>query len=226
MKVAVLGTGMVGQTFAQKLASQGHQVMMGTRNVKDTKDRQTSNNNFGEWLQKNPDVNLGTFADAVSFGEIVFNVLNGGGVKDAINACNKSDFDEKIIIDISNPLDFSKGFPPTLSEGLNNSNSLGEEIQTTLPNAKVVKTLNTMNCNIMVDPSSVNGGKHTNFICGNNAEAKEQVKSILNSFGWDNENILDLGDISNARGTEGIVPLWARIYNATQTATFNFQIMK
>lgn len=226
MKIAILGTGIVGQTFAQKLTSLGHGVMMGTRNVDETKARQGPNSNFSQWLSDNPGVQLGTFADAVGFGEIVLNVLNGGGVKDALNTVNKSDFDGKIIIDISNPLDFSKGFPPTLSEGLNNSNSLGEEIQKMLPNAKVVKTLNTMNCYIMVDPSTVNGGHHTNFICGNDNDAKEQVKGLLQSFGWNMDNIIDLGDISNARGTEGILPLWTRIYGATQTGAFNFHIVK
>ena len=226
MKIAILGTGIVGQTFAHKLTSLGHRVMMGTRNVSDTKARQTANSNFSKWLENNPEVQLGTFGEAADFGEIVFNVLNGGGVREALDSCNKSDFDGKIIIDISNPLDFSKGFPPTLSEGLNNTNSLGEELQKMLPNAKVVKTHNTMNCYIMVDPSSVNGGRHTNFICGNDNDAKEQVNGLLQSFGWDMENIIDLGDISNSRGTEGILPLWTRIYGATQTGAFNFHIVK
>lgn len=226
MKIAILGTGTVGQTFSEKFISLGHEVMMGTRNVSDTMNRTKGSLPFGEWHSKNENILLGTFAEAVACGELILNALQGGVTIAALNSCNKSDFDNKIIIDIANPLDFSKGFPPSLIEGLNNTNSLGEEIQKTLPNAKVVKTLNTMNCLIMVNPAMVNDGNHLNYICGNDAVAKEKVKVILNSFGWKNENVLDLGDIANARGTESTLLIWTRIYGATQTGNFNFAIVK
>ena len=230
MKIAILGTGNVGQTFAEKFISLGHSVVMGTRDVANTMERKATDNYgslpFGEWHAKNQAVVLKTFAKAVSEGEIVINALNGGATISAINSANETDFDGKIIIDIANPLDFSQGFPPSLIDSLQNSNSLGEEIQKILPNAKVVKTLNTMWSGIMVNPAMINGGNHQNFIAGNDADAKAQVIEILSSFGWAKENHLDLGDIKNARGTEAILLLWTRIYGATQNGAFNFKIEK
>jgi 8-hydroxy-5-deazaflavin:NADPH oxidoreductase len=229
MKIAILGTGSVGQAFAEKFISLGHQVMIGTRNVEVTLARKAADNShslaFGEWHSKNPNVQIGTFAETVKFGEIVLNALQGAVTIATIQSCNATDFDGKIIIDIANPLDFSKGFPPSLIEGLNNTNSLGEEIQKILPNAKVVKTLNTMYCGIMVNPAMVNNGHHTNYICGNDADAKTKVIEILTSFGWHESNMLDLGDITNARGTESTLLIWTRIYGAKQSAAFNFHIV-
>ena len=121
----------------------------------------------------------------------------------------------RVIADVANPLDFSKGMPPSLIPSLSNTNSLGEEIQKTFPLAKVVKTLNTMWCGLMVNPVMIQSGNHTNFICGNDAEAKQKLIDLLKEFGWKNENILHMGDISNARGTESVLPIWLRIWNAT-----------
>jgi 8-hydroxy-5-deazaflavin:NADPH oxidoreductase len=230
MKIAILGTGNVGQTFAEKFISLGYQVMMGTRNVENTLQRKGTDNYgslpFSEWHSKNQRVQLGTFAEAVKFGAIVLNALQGSITISTFKSCNANDFDGKIIIDIANPLDFSNGFPPSLIDGLNNTNSLGEEIQKIVPNAKVVKTLNTMYCGIMVNPAMINNGNHTNYICGNDADAKIKVKEILNAFGWSNDHILDLGDITNARGTESTLLIWTRIYGATQTGSFNLSIVK
>jgi 8-hydroxy-5-deazaflavin:NADPH oxidoreductase len=229
MKIAILGTGNVGQTFAAKFIELGHEVMMGTRNVADTMERKATDNYgslpFNEWHNSNKNVQLGTFEEAVTFGEIVVNALQGAATLSAIKSANISDFDGKIVIDIANPLDFSQGFPPSLLEGLNNTNSLGEEVQKLLPNAKVVKTLNTMFSGLMVNPKMLNDGDHTNFICGNDSEAKETVKGFLRDFGWKNENILDLGDIKNARGTESTLLIWTRIYSATNNGLFNSKIM-
>jgi 8-hydroxy-5-deazaflavin:NADPH oxidoreductase len=222
MKITVLGTGNVAQTFATKFIEVGHEVMLGTRNAADTLAREA----FVNWHNANPKVQLGTFAQAAAFGELAINALNGGATLSAIASCNAADFDQKIIIDLANPLDFSKGFPPSLLEGFNNTNSLGEALQAALPNAKVVKTLNTMYCGIMVNPAMINGGSHTNFICGNDADAKAKVRGILTQFGWADANTLDLGDITNARGTEAILPIWVRIYGATKTGAFNFSIVK
>jgi 8-hydroxy-5-deazaflavin:NADPH oxidoreductase len=225
MKITILGTGSVAQTFAEKLIALGHQVMLGTRNIADTMAR-GGNTPFADWQAKNPAAQLSTFAQAAAFGEMVINALNGGATITALTSCNAADFKGKTILDVSNPLDFSKGFPPSLIEGLNNTNSLGEEIQKTLPEAKVVKTLNTMWAGLMVNPTMLNGGNHINFICGNDADAKAQVKAILTSFGWADDKTLDLGDITNARGTEALLPIWVRIYGAIQTGVFNFGIVK
>jgi 8-hydroxy-5-deazaflavin:NADPH oxidoreductase len=221
MKIAILGTGNVGQTFATKFIALGHQVMMGTRKVADTMQKEK----FAEWHTSNTQVQLGTFAEAVAYGEIVLTALQGAATITAISTANTTDFDGKIILDVSNPLDTSKGFPPTLLEGLNNTNSLAEEIQKTLPNAKVVKTLSTMWCGLMVNPAMIGNGDHNAFIAGNDADAKTKAKEILASFGWITSNILDLGDITKARGLEMYLPLWLSIFGATNNGAFNIKIV-
>jgi len=230
MKVAIFGTGNVGQTFAERFISLGHEVMMGTRNVEQTLKREGNNNNggsiFKNWISQNGQVKLGTYAEVSKFGDVVLNALSGGATLETFKSIAERDMKDKIIIDIANPLDFSQGFPPSLIQGLNNTNSLGEELQKIVPYAKVVKTLNTMYCGIMVNPAMINQGNHINYLCGNDEEAKTKVKSILNSLGWKNENLLDLGDITNARGTESVLLIWTRIYRATQNGAFNLAIVK
>lgn len=229
MKIAVIGTGTVGQTFASKLISLGHEVMMGTRNVADklaAKEKDMYGNPpFSEWHTANKSVQLGTFAEAAAFGEIILNVTQGGNSIHALKLAEAKNLNGKVLVDIANPLDFSKGMPPVLLPELSNTNSLGEEIQKTFPDAKVVKTLNTMWAGLMVNPNLIGGGDHTAFICGNDAGAKTNVKSLLNEFGWKNENILDIGDITSARGTEAVLPVWLRIWSATQNGAFNFKVV-
>ena len=125
------------------------------------------------------------------------------------------------MIDISNPLDFSNGFPPSLT--VCNTVSLAEQIQAAYPELKVVKTLNTMTNPIMVNPDLLDGD-HVVFVSGNDEPAKEKVTDVLRSFGWKDKNIIDLGDLSTARGTEMLLPLWVRLYGKWQTAMFNFAI--
>jgi predicted dinucleotide-binding enzyme len=217
MNIAVFGTGMVGDTIGSRLIELGHEVMMGSRSATNEKAR--------AFVAKHAKgAKAGTYAEAAAFGELVINCTKGEGTIEALKAAG-SGIDGKIIIDISNPLDFSKGMPPSLIPALSNTHSLGEEIQKTFPAAKVVKTLNTMWCGLMVNPNMIGGGNHTNFICGNDADAKAKVKTLLNEFGWKNENILDLGDISNARGTEAVLPIWLRVWGATQNGAFNFKIV-
>ncbi|MCB0515280.1 MAG: NAD(P)-binding domain-containing protein [Chitinophagales bacterium] len=221
MIIAILGTGIVGQTLAENFSAQGHQVIIGTRSTQN----KTAADNFAEWLNKQKNITLQTFDEAVKEGQIIVNALNGNHTISVLQNCNPQNFDHKILIDLSNPLDFSNGFPPKLIDGLNNEFSLGEAIQKQLPNAKVVKTLNTMWCGIMLNPQRVNNRQHINFICGNDLQAKQEVVTLLKNFGWTDQTILDLGDISNARGTEGYLLLWTRIYAATQNGAFNVQIV-
>jgi hypothetical protein len=229
MKIAVLGTGSVGQTIASKLIALGHEVMIGTRNVQEAQARTEKDNfgnpGFGEWLKLNKGVKLGTFAAAAAFGEMIVNATQGNNSLQALRSVKSGDLDGKIIIDISNPLDFSKGMPPVMIPGLTNTNSLGEEIQKNFPKARVVKTLNTMWCGLMVNPDMIGGGDHVNFLCGNNDEAKLKVKNLLTRFGWKNDNLLDLGDITSARGTESVLPLWVRIMTVKKSGAFNFKIV-
>jgi 8-hydroxy-5-deazaflavin:NADPH oxidoreductase len=215
MKIAVLGTGMVGNTIASKLVSLGHEVKMGSRTA--------TNEKAAEWVkQTGKGASQGTFAEAAEFGEIAFHATSGGGAIDVVRSA-RDGLKGKILVDISNPLDFSKGFPPSLS--VSNTDSLGEQIQRELPDTKVVKTLNTVNCFLMVDAGKVNGGDHDMFICGNDEGAKGHVSEILKGwFGW--KNLVDLGDITNARATEGYLPMWVRLYGALKTADFNIKIVR
>ncbi len=219
MKIAILGTGSVGATIGSRLVDLGHQVMMGSR---------TSNNEKAQaFVSKHQGVNAsaGTFSEAAAFGEVIFNCTKGEHSLNAIEMAGSA-INGKVLIDVSNPLDFSNGMPPHLIPSLANTNSLGEEIQKRFPEARVVKTFNTMWCGIMVDPNLVGGGNHVNYICGNDASAKAVTIGILKQFGWKDECLLDLGDITNARGTEATLLIWLRVYGATKTGAFNFGIVK
>lgn len=217
MKIAVFGTGMVGDTIGSRLIELGHQVMMGSRSATNEKAK--------AFVAKHATgASAGTYAEAAAFGEMIFNCTKGDGSIEALRLAGQA-INAKVLIDVANPLDFSKGMPPSLLPTLSNTNSLGEEIQKIFPQVKVVKTLNTMWCGLMVNPAMIGGGDHTNFICGNDADAKANVKSLLNEFGWKNENLLDLGDITNARGTEAVLPIWLRVWGATQNGAFNFKIV-
>ena len=227
MKIAVFGTGIVGQVIANRLAGLGHSVTIGTRDAAKTLARTDKdpygNPPFGEWYTQNKStIKLGTFSDAAAQAEIIFNCTMGQGSVDALKQAGHANLKGKIIVDISNPLDFSKGMPPFLSPG--NTDSLGELIQRTFPEVKVVKTLNTMNCFLMVNPTAL-PGDHTVFVSGNDSDAKTTVKGFLKSFGWKESNVIDLGDITTARGTEQLLPIWIRLYGVLQNPMFNFNIV-
>jgi len=226
MNIGIFGTGMVGQAIAGKLAELGHSVVIGTRDVEATLAN-TSPNAYGlppfsAWYKQQTKVKLGTFADATAHGEMLVNCSSGVASLDAIKSAGEKNLNNKILIDISNPLDFSKGFPPSLT--VCNTDSLGEQIQRALPEIKVVKTLNTVNAMVMVNPSLV-PGDHNLFICGNDSDAKNSVVNLLETFGWKEINIIDLGDITNARATEMLLPIWVRLYGKLQTPFFNFNVV-
>lgn len=227
MKAAVMGTGIVGRVIAERLKGLGHAVTIATRNVSETMARVDKdaygNPPFAVWHAANKGIPVSTYADAAAATDVIFNCTQGQGSVEALRAAGEQNLRGKIIIDIANPLDFSKGMPPFLSPG--NTDSLGELIQRTFPEARVVKTLNTMNCFLMVNPSAV-PGDHSVFMSGNDAVAKNTAREILNSFGWRDPNIIDLGDITTARGTEQLLPIWVRLYGALKTPMFNFHIVK
>ena len=215
MKLGILGTGMVGNAIGAKLIQLGHEVKMGSRTP--------SNEKAAEWVKANgPKASQGTFADAAAFGEIIFNCTAGTASIEALKQAGERNLQSKVLIDISNPLDFSRGMPPTLT--ICNTDSVGEQIQRAFPNVKVVKTLNTVNCNVMVNPSLV-PGDHDVFLSGNDAAAKSKVREVLTQwFGW--KSVIDLGDISTARGTEMYLPLWVRLYALFQKPNFNIKVVK
>ena len=230
MKIAIIGTGIVGKTIASKLVELNHDVMMGTRNVSDkltsTATDNYGNPPFGEWIKTNIKVKLGSFAEAAAFGELVVNATNGSNSITALILAGTKNLAGKVLIDIANPLDFSNGMPPSLLPGLNNTNSLAEEIQRTFPDTMVIKTLNTMWCGLMVNPNLVGNGDHINFISGNNSEAKNKVIKLLNQFGWLDKNILDIGDITGARATESLLPIWLKVMGVTKNGAFNFRLVQ
>jgi predicted dinucleotide-binding enzyme len=214
MRIGILGTGVVGQTIGTRLVQLDHDVTLGSRSA--------TNEKAAKWVADNGShAHQGTFADAAAFGEIVFNCTGGGISLDALQAAGAANLDEKILIDVSNPLDFSKGFPPTLS--VCNTDSVAEQIQRAFPNVKVVKSLNTMTASVMVNPSLV-PGDHDVFVSGNDAGAKQQVSDLLRSLGW--KTIVDLGDITSARGVEMILPLWLQLMGVFKSPVMNFHIAR
>jgi predicted dinucleotide-binding enzyme len=207
MKIGVLGTGGVGRTFAAKFAATGNEVMIGTRNVNDklAKDKPDGMGSppYKEWQKQNEKIKLGTFADAAKFGELIILSTFGDVTKKAIDLAGKENFTNKVIIDTTNPLDFSKGVPPgfTVTFG----NSLGEQIQKHISEAKVVKAFNTIGAHIMVNPKREEGDPDF-FIAGDDINAKEKVSEIAKSWGW--EDVVDLGEISQSYWLEALAMIW------------------
>jgi predicted dinucleotide-binding enzyme len=205
---------MVGQAIASKLVSLGHEVTMGSRDANNEKAK--------AWAEKTH-ARIGTFADAARFGELLVNATSGTASLEALQAAGTENLAGKVLIDIANPIDGSSGMPPSLSVA--NKDSLGEQVQRAFPASRVVKTLNTMNADVMVNPQLV-PGNHNVFVSGNDAQAKAQVTQLLESFGWPTANILDLGDISSARGTEMYLALWLRLWGKVGTGHFNISVVK
>jgi predicted dinucleotide-binding enzyme len=226
VKFGILGTGVVGKTLAARLDGMGHEVMIGTRNPEETTSRAEpdayGNPPFGAWQEEHPEVKLATFSEAAAHGEMVVNATSGVVSLEALELAGEDNLNGKVLVDISNPLDFSQGMPPILS--VSNTDSLGEQIQRRFSEARVVKTLHTMNAYLMVDPAQLAGADHTVFVCGDDAEAKQTVTELLRSFGW--TDIVDLGDITAARGTEMLMPIWLRLFGALQKPIFNYKIVR
>lgn len=227
MKVAVLGTGSVGRTIAARLAGLDHDVVIGTRDVEATLARSAAdamgNPPFAQWHAEHQHVGLVAFAGAGTHGQVVVNATSGVGSVAALEAVGAGNLAGKVVVDVANPLDFSHGMPPRLFVA--DTDSLAEQIQRTFPEARVVKTLNTMNAGVMVDPSRVPGA-HTVFVCGDDEEAKATVRELLAEFGWSDEDILDLGGLRAARGTEMYLPLWLSLWGALGTGDFNIKVVR
>jgi len=226
MRFAILGTGMVGQALAGRLDELGHDVAVGTRDPEATRTRtepdQMGNPGPGRWFAAHPSITLATFGDAAASAELVVNATNGGASLQALEAAGRENLAGKVLIDIANPLDFSRGMPPTLF--VKDTDSLGEQIQRAFPDAKVVKTLNTMNAHLMAHPKQLADGDHSVFVSGDDAGAKQTVTDLLTSMG--HTDVIDLGDISTARGAEMVLPIWLRLWGSLGTPAFNFKIVR
>ena len=225
-KIGILGSGTVAQTLALGLLAGGHAVQVGTRDVAKTRAN-TAPNRWGSpgpgaFYQAHQEVPLVSLAEAAAWGELLVNATSGSGTLEALTTARADRLGTKVLIDLANPLDFSQGFPPTLS--VVNTDSLGEKVQRAFPTLRVVKTLNTLNADLMLQPGKVAGGKHTLFLSGNDGAAKTEVKALLEDFGW--KDIIDLGDITTARGTEQLLPLWVRLMGTLGHANFQFQVVR
>jgi predicted dinucleotide-binding enzyme len=191
---------MVGRAVAGRLEALGHDVRVGSRSEGD---------------------GAVVFADAAAHGELLFNCTSGAASLEALAAAGERNLAGKTLIDVSNPLDFSSGGPALFTSS---TESLGERIQAAFPDARVVKSLNTVNCNLMVDPASL-PGDHVVFVCGNDEAAKAQARDLLGEFGWPPERVVDLGDITGARGAEMYVMLWVRLWGVVGSARFNVALL-
>lgn len=207
MRIAVLGTGVVGRTLAAGLATIGHEVSLGTRDPGASAAR-TEPDRYGValsvWIAGHPDIRLATFADAAAGSDVIVNASAGLASIDMLTSAGAANLDGKVLIDVANPLDFSRGMPPAVAAS--SEDSLAERIQAAFPNARVVKTLNTMTAALMVDPGSLAGGDHTVFVSGDDGGAKATVSELLHALGW--HDIVDLGDLTSARGAELLLPIW------------------
>jgi hypothetical protein len=207
---------MVGQALAEGLTERSHAVTIGTRDPGATRDR------LAAWAPAHPGVTLTDLSTAAGSAELVFNALNGSGTLEGLAAAGPENLAGKVLVDVSNALDPSSGFPPALTVA--NTDSLGEQVQRQFPDVRVVKALNTLNCELMVDPGKLAGGKHTVFVSGNDAEAKSVVTELLGDLG--HTDVIDLGDITTARGPEMYVALWVRLMQTLGTAEFSIRVVR
>lgn len=224
MKIAVLGTGIVGQMVAGKLTELGHDVSMGTRDAHRTLKSSEANRMtgivFNDWYSQHQNIQLLEFGTVAKDAEIVINATSGKVSLSVLRLVGENNLNGKVLIDIANPLDFSKGYA---SIDPVNDDSLAEQIQREFPKLKVVKTLNTMNASVMIHPGSIKGD-HNVFLSGNDIDAKNTVSDILTSFGWKRSSIIDLGEITSARGAEMLLPIWIQLYTKFGHPNFNFHI--
>ena len=225
MQVGIVGTGTVGRTLAQGFIQKGHDVVIGTRDVEAlmarTEGDAMGNPPFAQWKAEHPEIGLTTQADAMAHGEIVVNATSGEGSEAALGA-GAEHLSGTIVLDTSNPIDHTSGWPPSLFVA--NTDSLGERLQAAFPQARFVKVWNTMTAALMTDPGALAGGDHTIPLCGNDTGAKAEVTAILESFGW--RDILDLGDITAARAMEAYLLIWLRDMGALDTGMFNTKVVR
>ncbi|MCH7232937.1 NAD(P)-binding domain-containing protein [Glycomyces sp. L485] len=223
MKIAVMGTGVVGRTLAGRLAELGHEVTVGTRDTAATLAREPEQaESFAVWAESRPGIALASFADAAGGAELIVNATSGRVSLEALGAAGEADLAGKVVLDVANPLDFTGGFPPTLR--VKDDDSLAERIQRAFPAARVVKSLNTMTAPLMADPRRLADGDHSVFVSGDDAGAKRTVTELLEQMG--HADVIDLGDITTSRGAEMVLPLWLRLYGRLGTAEFNFKIVR
>jgi 8-hydroxy-5-deazaflavin:NADPH oxidoreductase len=226
MNISVAGTGVVGRTIAAGFTSKGHDVTIGTRDVDALMARTgidaMGNPPFAQWKAEHPGIEVAVMADALVRGDLVVNATAGHASMEALSAGGPDALAGKIVIDTSNPIAHDSGWPPSLFVA--NTDSLGERLQAAFPDARLVKVWNTMTAALMCDPRRVADGDHTIPFCGNDPEAKAEVASLLEAFGW--RDVLDLGDIAAARAMEAYLLIWLRGMTALDSAMFNTKFVR
>lgn len=216
MQIAVLGTGAVGQTLGSRLIELGHDVRMGSRAA--------GNPKAVAWVgQHDAHASEGTFADAAAHGELVINATAGTVSVEALQTVGEAALADKVLLDVSNPLDFSGGFPPRL--GVASGDSIGEQIQREFPTVRVVKVFNTMNCEVMANPTRI-PGEHNVFLAGDDDGAKQDTVALLRTMDWPLESIIDLGGITSSRGLEAYVLFWVTLMQAEGSPQFNIKVVR
>jgi predicted dinucleotide-binding enzyme len=215
MRVGVLGTGQVGQTLGSRLVATGHDVVMGSRTA--------TNEHAAAWVAAHAErAAAGTFADAAAHGEVIVNATGGVVSIAALQLAGAENLAGKVLIDVSNPMKPDSGFPPQLDPV--GDDSKAEQIQREFPDARVVKALNTMNCEVMADPSLL-AGEHDVFMAGDDESAKQVVREVLRGFGWPDTSIRDLGGISAARGLEMYITFWIGLRISLGQNHFNVRLV-
>ena len=223
MKIGIIGSGAVAQTLGSKLIGLGHDLILGTRDPDKLDDKKTSAATLREWKSQNDGrAKIGTFKEAAAHGELLINATAGEVSLDALKLAAADKVGAKVLIDVANELDHSRGMPPAVLAS--QERCLAEKLQAAFPNLKVVKALNTISAPVMVDPHALAGGEHTVFVSGNDAQAKATVTALLKSFGW--TDVLDLGDLSSARGPEMYLAMWIRLWGATKTGHLNIKVVR
>ncbi len=207
MQIAVLGTGSVGRTLAGAFASAGHDVVLGTRDP--------SSGSAAEWAGASA-----RFADAVAGADVVVLALSGAATLEVVRGLDLPA--GTLVVDVTNPLDFSAGFPPRLFT--EPGTSLAEQVQAALPDARVVKALNTVSAPVMVEPGRL-PGEHSLPIAGDDDEAKAQVRALLAELGWPADAVVDLGGLAAARATEAYVLFWVALFQATGSPDVSIRVV-
>lgn len=227
MKIGILGTGDVGRTLASALSRRGHEVMIGTRDVRRKLEDNPADEgavSFRDWLAANKKVRLGSFAEAAAHGEVLFNATAGHASLEVLAKARPADLKDKILVDVANALG------PWSDVGdmelfVVNTDSLAERIQRAHPHLRVVKALNLVTAHIMTNPKGLGGGAHDLFVAANDPQARDRVSRLLREeFGW--QTVVDLGDLTAARGLEMMIMVWLKIWAALGTADFNFKVVR
>lgn len=222
MRIGIIGSGVVAQTLGTKLAELGYEVFLGTRDPKKLDEKKNMAGTLNEWLAATKGkARVVTFQEAAAQGELLINATHGQASVEALKMAGADKVGAKTLIDTSNELDFSKGYPVVLASP---TRSVSQTLQTTFPNLRVVKSLNTIAAPLMVAPKTLKDGDHTIFMAGDDAGAKGQVAGLLREFGW--TDILDLGGIAAAIGPEMLMAMWVHLYMSMKNGMINIKVQR